>query len=234
MKKYRKISIVMPVYNEKNTILKILKKVDSVKLSLEKEIILVDDCSKDGTRDILKKLPKKYKIVYHDVNQGKGSALRTGFKNATGDIITIQDADLEYNPEDYKKLIDMIINGEEIVYGSRFKGKPFFSKQRWFLPHHYIGNKILSLATSILYFRWITDMETCYKMFTKKALNKINLKSKRFDFEPEITAKFIKKGFKIKEIPINYYPRDFKKGKKITWKDGIKALFYLLKYRIVD
>lgn len=234
MRRFKKISIVIPVYNEKNTLLKILKKVDSVKLPLEKEIVLVDDCSKDGTRDLLKILPKKYKVVYHKVNQGKGAALITGFKNTSGDIITIQDADLEYDPKDYKKLIKLMIDGEDVVYGSRFKGKSFFSKQRWFLPTHYIGNKILSLATSTLYFRWITDMETCYKMFTRNALNKIRLRSKRFDFEPEITAKFIKKGFKITEVPINYYPRDFDKGKKITWRDGIKALFYLLKYRFVD
>jgi dolichol-phosphate mannosyltransferase len=236
-KKYDKISIIIPVYNEKETLLQIIKKVDLVKLPLKKEIILVDDFSTDGTRDILKRLEKdkKYKIIYHKKNGGKGRALRTGFENSTGDIITIQDADLEYDPNDYIKLLKPILDGRnKVVYGSRFMGNSFFSRQKWFSPTHYIGNKGLSLMTSLLYFKYITDMETCYKMFTREVLESLNLRSKRFDFEPEITAKIIKKGYNIREMSINYYPRGFEHGKKISWKDGIKAFYYLLKYRFID
>lgn len=231
-----KLSIIVPVYNEKETILEILKKVEAVELGIKKEIIIVDDCSTDGTRELLQELSKtgKYTVIFHEKNGGKGTALRTGLKNATGDILTIQDADLEYNPEDYKELLKQITEGKtEVVYGSRFKEQPAGSKQRWAIPSHYFGNKLLSLITSVLYFRWISDMETCYKMFTRKAYESITLKSKRFDFEPEITAKFLRKGFKIIEVPIHYTPRDFVHGKKINWKDGIKAVYYLLKYRFL-
>jgi len=235
MKEYKKISIIIPVYNELTTLNKILDKVESVKFPISKELILVDDFSTDGTRNLLKKLEEKYKVVYHEKNKGKGAALRTGFRFATGDIITIQDADMEYDPQEFLKLIKLILDGEtQVVYGSRFIGTTFFSKDKWFLPSHYLGNKALSLTTSILYFRKITDMETCYKMFTREVLSKLKLRSKRFDFEPEITAKIIKKGYKIKEVPIKYYPRSFKHGKKITWRDGIKALYYLLKYRLIN
>jgi glycosyltransferase involved in cell wall biosynthesis len=233
--KYKKISIIVPIYNEEKTLLKILDKLNKVKLPLDKEIVLVDDYSTDGTRDILKRLEKKYHIVYHKKNMGKGSALRTGFKHSTGDIITIQDADLEYDPEDYNILLKSIFNGKtKVVYGSRFIGNSFFSRQKWFSPIHYIGNKSLSILTSLMYFKYLTDMETCYKMFTKEVLNSIKLRSRRFDFEPEITAKIIKKGYKIKEVPIHYYPRDFSHGKKITWRDGIMALYYLVKYRFLN
>jgi glycosyltransferase involved in cell wall biosynthesis len=232
---YKKLSIIIPVYNEKNTILKILNKLESINLPIDKEIVIVDDFSTDGTRDILKKLKNKYKIIYHEKNLGKGFALRTGFKNSTGDIMTIQDADLEYDPDDYNIMLPLILNNKfKVVYGSRFIGNSFFSKQKWFLPNHYIGNKLLSIVTSLLYFHWVTDMETCYKMFTIDVLQRLKLRSRRFDFEPEITAKILKKGYKIKEVPIHYYPRDFKKGKKITWRDGIKALWYLIKYRVVN
>jgi glycosyltransferase involved in cell wall biosynthesis len=235
MKENLKLSIIIPVYNEEKTLLDLLKKVEAVNFPISNEIILVDDYSTDGTRAILKEIESKYKIIYHHKNQGKGSALRTGFKYSTGDIITIQDADLEYDPEEFNKLlIPILARKTKVVYGSRFLGKTFFSKGKWFLPSHYIGNKLLSLTTSILYFRKITDMETCYKMFTREVLSKIKLKSKRFDFEPEITSKIIKAGYKIKEIPINYFPRSFEHGKKITWVDGIKALLYLLKYRFVN
>ena len=165
------------------------------------------------------------------INQGKGASIRTGLKYFTGDIVVIQDGDLEYNPEDFKKLIKPILeNKNKVVYGSRLLGE-----ERGFnVPLHYIGNRILSLVTTLLYFRRVTDMETCYKMITKDVIKALKLKAKRFDFEPEITAKIIKKGYKIIEIPIIYTCRSFKEGKKITWKDGIKALYYLLKYRFVD
>ena len=229
-----KLSIIMPVYNEKNTIMQILKKVDSVKLkSIKKELIIVDDFSTDGTIDILKKL-KKYKIIFHEKNKGKGSAIRTGLKYATGDIITIQDADLEYDPNDYQKLLIPILeNKAQVVYGSRFLNKTFKLSWRnkihqWF---YYLGNNVLTLATNIIYFSNITDMETCYKVFKKDVIKSLNLKAERFDIEPEITAKTLRKGYKIYEVPITFNPRSFKEGKKINWKDGLKALFVLIKLR---
>ncbi len=238
-----KLSIIIPVYNEEKTLLKILKKVENVKLPLingkeiEKEIILVDDCSKDKSREILKKIEKKHKVLYHKVNMGKGTALRTGFEHATGDIILIQDADLEYNPEDYPKLIRPIIeNKTKVVYGSRFKSKKgHLKKKHLTYMFHSLGNWGLTLITSILFFTKLTDMETCYKVFTKEVLEKVGkLRARRFDFEPEITAKILKRGFKIKEVPIKYYSRDFSEGKKITWKDGIKAAWFIFMYRFVD
>lgn len=233
--KAKKLSIVVPIFNEKKTIRTILKKLEAVPLPVQKEIILVDDFSTDGTRDILKNLEKSYNIIYHTKNQGKGAALRTGFAHASGDIITIQDADLEYDPAEYAMLIQPILQGKaKVVYGSRFLGQKLISRQRWAIPSHYLGNKLLSLITSVLYFHWVTDMETCYKMFTREVLESLKLRARRFDFEPEITAKIIKRGYDILEIPITYKPRGFHKGKKITWKDGIKALGYLVRYRVMD
>jgi len=230
------LSIIIPVYNEVNTLEKILDKVEKAELPVKKEIILVDDGSTDGSRELLKKLAKRkgYKVILRDKNGGKGLALRTGFKHASGDLITIQDADLEYEPEDIALLLHPILRGwTNVVYGSRFLGQKLLSQQRWAMPTHYLGNKLLSILTSLLYFRWITDMETCYKVFTREALDSIKLNSKHFDFEPEITAKFIKKGYRIMELPIRYTSRSVKEGKKISWKDGIPAVLTLIKYRFI-
>lgn len=231
-----RLSILMPVYNEKKTLLSILKKVESVDLkNIEKEIIIVDDCSTDGTREVLRGL--KYKIFYHDINKGKGAAIKTAMQHATGDILVIQDADLEYDPQDLKKLITPILDGtSKVVYGSRFLGSKYkiFGKERTILPLHYIGNKVLNIATSILYQTKITDMETCYKIFTRDVIRNMKLRAQRFDFEPEITAKILRQGYKIVEIPISYNGRGFEEGKNITWRDGFAAAYSLLRYRFFD
>ena len=226
-----KITILIPVYNEVETLRKILEKVENADFcGLEKEIILIDDCSTDGTKDIYPSLP--YKVLYHDVNQGKGAALRDGFKEATGDIIIIQDADLEYDPVDYKDLIQLILdNKADVAYGSRLNGgKP----SRAFMFHHLLGNKLLTFVTNVLYNTTLTDMETCYKAFRADFIKDIEIKSNRFDFEPEITAKVLKKGARLYELSISYYGREFSEGKKITWKDGFHALWALIKFRFID
>lgn len=226
-----KITILIPVYNEVDTLRAILEKVENADFcGLEKEIILIDDCSTDGTKEIYPSLP--YKVLYHDVNQGKGAALRDGFKEATGDIIVIQDADLEYDPVDYKDLIKLILeNKADVSYGSRLNGgKP----SRAFMFHHLLGNKLLTFVTNVLYNTTLTDMETCYKAFRADFIKDIEIKSNRFDFEPEITAKVLKKGARLYELSISYYGREFSEGKKITWKDGFHALWALIKFRFID
>lgn len=226
-----KITILIPVYNEVDTLRAILEKVENADFcGLEKEIILIDDCSTDGTKEIYPSLP--YKVLYHDVNQGKGAALRDGFKEATGDIIIIQDADLEYDPVDYKDLIKLILeNKADVAYGSRLNGgKP----SRAFMFHHLLGNKLLTFVTNVLYNTTLTDMETCYKAFRADFIKDIEIKSNRFDFEPEITAKVLKKGARLYELSISYYGREFSEGKKITWKDGFHALWALIKFRFID
>ena len=247
-----KLSIIIPVYNEEKTILSILEKVRSLEIpNVEKEIIVVDDGSTDATaseirfsaRNLLKASNSKLeirniKLIRHDRNQGKGAAVKTGIEKATGDYVIIQDADLEYDPEFIISLMEPVINGKaKIVYGTRLKRWPNFSKDErtaQFLLH-YLGNKFLSLFTSILYGQWMTDMETCYKLFPKNALTGIELKAKGFEFEPEITAKFLKKGFKILEIPISTKPRGYDEGKKLnTFRDGLIAFWILLKYRFTD
>ena len=227
----QKITILIPVYNEVNTLEEILNKVENTDFcGLEKEIILIDDCSTDGTKEIYSKFP--YKVLYHNVNKGKGAALRTGFKEANGDIIIIQDADLEYDPKDYKDLIRLVLEDKaDVVYGTRLTGvKP----SRAFMFHHLLGNKFLTFVTNLLYCTTLTDMETCYKCFRADFVKDIKIHSNRFDFEPEITAKILKKGARLYELPISYYGREYKEGKKITWKDGIYALWTLIKYRFVD
>ena len=222
-----KISILIPVYNEKNTLLEILKQVETVDFGLEKEIILIDDYSTDGTRDLYKNLP--YKILYHQRNMGKGAALRTGFNAATGDIIIIQDADLEYNPRDYKPLVELIKSGgADVVYGSRLADTRNSGK---FLFLSYLANVTLSFMTRILYGTYLTDMETCYKAFRTDFIKGITIESNRFDFEPEITAKVLKMNARFVEMPISYNARQESEGKKITWKDGVQAIFTLIKYR---
>jgi len=229
---FMKLSIVIPVYNEKNTILQILEKVERVSLlsDLEKEVIIVDDFSADGSREILKSLDKKYRIIFHNKNKGKGAALKSGFKAASGDIILIQDADLEYNPEEYPLLLEPILNKKaKVVYGSRF-----FKKHNPRYRLFYFGNKFLSFLFSIFYGKWISDMETCYKVFRREVLDNIKIKSDRFDFEPEITAKIIKAGYDIKEVPISYESRSIEEGKKIGWKDGFSAIYTIIKYRFIN
>ncbi|MDP1808514.1 MAG: glycosyltransferase family 2 protein [Actinomycetota bacterium] len=226
-----KLSVIMPVYNEKTTIKEILRQVRSVDLGdLDKEIIVVDDCSTDGTGDILKlEADSSIKVIRHEKNQGKGAAVRTGLANATGDMIIIQDADLEYDPEDYLKLIDPVLKGKAtVVYGSRFTGE-----RRNMLFWHYLGNRFLSLVTNVLYNTTLSDMETCYKLFSREAIDGITIKSNKFDFEPEITAKLLRRGIRIYEVPISYAGREMEEGKKISWKDAFPALWALTKYRFV-
>ena len=229
-----KLTVIIAVYNEEKSILEVINKVKNVKLNgIEKEIIIVDDFSTDDTRKILEELNGDLKIFFHQKNMGKGTAIRTALKHATGDIILIQDADYEYNPTEYEKLLKPIIENEtKVVYGSRLNAIKKNLQKMYKL--HYLGNLFLTIMTNILYGAKITDMETGYKVFRKEVIENINLKAKRFDFEPEITAKILKKGYTITEVPINFIGRGFDEGKKITWKDGVKALYYLIKYRFTD
>ncbi len=222
-----KVSVVMPVYNERQTIHKIIEKVQQV--SLEKEIIIVDDCSTDGTRECLENLKNDaIKIVYHDRNKGKGAALQTGFNHVSGDIVIIQDADLEYDPDEYHRLIRPIVSGQaDVVYGSRFLSG---SERRVLFFWHYIGNKFLTLVTNVLTNLNLSDMETCYKVFRSDILKKIRIEQNRFGFEPEFTVKIAKEKLRIYEVGISYYGRDYAEGKKIGWKDGVVALWCLVKY----
>ena len=223
----------MPVYNEKNTVLKIIDKVLSV--PIVGELIVVDDGSKDGTADVLKsaKLDPRVKLVFHEKNAGKGAALRTGFKQATLDVVTVQDADLEYDPNEYLEMIIPINEGfADVVYGTRLTGARI---QRVYMFWHKVGNTFLSLLTNILYNSTLTDMETCYKMFRKGVIDSISIKSNDFSVEPELTAKILKnKALRIYEMPISYHGRTYAEGKKISWKHGFGALWALLKYRFTD
>lgn len=230
---FKKVSIIVPVFNEIQTLEEIILKLENVDLcNLEKEIILIDDCSTDGSRELIEKMQGKYKVFFHEKNEGKGKAVQTGFENAQGEIVIIQDADLEYDPSDYCEIIKLIIDEKaDAVYGSRLSGgKP----SRSFMFSHLLGNKFLTFVTNFLFNTTLTDMETCYKAFRRDFIKDIKIKSKRFDFEPEITAKILKKHARLYELPISYYGREYKDGKKITWKDGFQALFALIKYRFFD
>ena len=226
-----KVSIVIPVYNETHTVLTLLDRVEAVDLP-DKEIIIVDDGSDDGTKEKLKSFSKsdnpRNTVIFHDQNKGKGAALRRGFATATGDVIIIQDADLEYDPADYSRLLEPILEGRaDVVYGSRFKGE---GPHRVLYFWHYAGNKFLTLLSNMITNINLTDMETCYKVFKKEVLEQIELKENRFGFEPEFTAKVAKQDFRIYEIGISYAGRTYKEGKKIGWKDGVWAIWCLLRY----
>lgn len=236
-----KLSIIIPVFNEEKTILQVLKRINDLKIKdIQKEIIVVNDGSTDSTKSKIKsfKFFKNIKFINHSKNLGKGKAVRSGIKKATGDYIIIQDADLEYNPNDIEKLLIPIISKKaRVVYGTRLDRLPNLSRDERTLQFliHYFGNRFLSLLTSILYGRWITDMETCYKLFPRSALKGIVLNSRSFDFEPEITAKLLKKGYKILEVPITTNPRGYNEGKKLNAaRDGTIALLTLFKYRFID
>lgn len=226
-----KLSIVIPAYNEKNTIRAIVDRVRAT--PFEKELIIVDDCSKDGTRDILRELEREpdIRVIYHEVNQGKGAALRTGFTHARGDIVIVQDADLEYDPAEYGALIDPIVTDKaDVVYGSRFLGGPHRVLYFW----HSIGNRLLTLLSNMTTDLNLTDMETCYKVFRREVIQRVTIRSNRFGVEPEITAKIARMGVRVYEIPISYNGRRYSEGKKIGWKDAISAFYCIIKYRFVS
>ncbi len=224
------LSVVMPVFNERTTIEEIVARVLAVPLRIE--LIVVDDASTDGTRERLIELQAEhgFTLLLQERNQGKGAALRRGFAAVTGDLVGIQDADLEYSPEEFPQLIELIVQGRaDVVYGSRFVGR-----HRVFLFTHYLGNRILTLLTNVLYNTMLTDMETCYKIVRHDVLDGIVLRSNRFGIEAELTAKIFKRGYRVYEVPITYDGRSYEEGKKITWRDGVVALWVLLRYRVTE
>ncbi len=223
-----KISIIIPVFNEEKTIAQIIRQINNV-VGFHKEIIVVDDASVDGTSQKLQEF-KGIKVIRHPNNLGKGSAVRSGIEVATGDYVLVQDADLEYDPQDILTMIKPINQGKaEVVYGSRFTG----SRRNMFF-WHWMGNQLLTLVTNVLYNTTLSDMETCYKLIPLELIKSLNLRAKRFEFEPEVTAKILKRNIRIWEVPISYAGREYNEGKKITWKDGIPALWTLIKYRFID
>ncbi len=227
---YRSLSVIVPVFNERSTVAEIVRRIRAVDVPFEVEVIAVDDGSSDGTDKVLATLgDSTVRVLTHPVNRGKGAAIRTGLAAARGDLVLIQDADLEYDPQDWPKLIDPIVRGKaRVVYGSRFTGDRLNM-----LPLHWIGNRFLSLVTNVLYSSTLSDMETCYKLFDRRIIEGITIESDRFDFEPEITAKILRRGHRIYEVPISYAGREVTEGKKITWRDGFGALRALVKYRFV-
>ena len=228
-----KLSVVIPVYNEQRFVRTIIDRVLAIDMEgLEKELIVVDDGSVDGTREQLRELDiPGVSVAFHETNRGKGAALRTGFARATGDIVLIQDADLEYNPEEYPVLLAPILSGHaDVVYGSRFLGGPHRVHLFW----HMVGNRFLTLLSNMMSNLNLTDMETCYKVFRRQVLDGLTLRSNRFGFEPEFTLKVARRGWRVYEVPISYHGRDYAEGKKIGWRDGVSAIYTIIKYRFVD
>ncbi|MFC1509334.1 glycosyltransferase family 2 protein [Candidatus Omnitrophota bacterium] len=223
-----KLSVVIPAYNESTTLIEIIKRVRST--PFDKEIIIVDDCSTDGTRELLQEIESDsdIRVFYHNINKGKGAALRTGFKKAAGDIVIVQDADLEYDPEDYVRLVDPIVRDKaDVVYGSRFLGGPHRVLYFW----HSVANTILTFLSNMMTNLNLTDMETCYKVFRREIIQSITLTSNRFGIEPEITQKIARLNVRVYEIPISYHGRTYGEGKKIGWKDAVSAIYHIFKYK---
>jgi glycosyltransferase involved in cell wall biosynthesis len=226
-----KLSVIMPVFNEKPTVLEVIEAVKKAPLDVEMEIVVVDDGSTDGTRELLEEHKDPVvRTIFHSHNQGKGAAVSTGIRHAEGDVVIIQDADLEYSPTDYPVVLEPILTGKaDVVYGTRFLGP-----HRVFMFWHYAANRFLTFVTNVLYNTMLTDMETCYKAFKIEVLRDFEIKSRSFDVEPEITAKVFKRKYKTFEVPISYNGRSYEEGKKITWRDAVVALWTLFKYRFVD
>ncbi len=225
---YETLTVITPVYNERTTVAEVIRRMRAVELPLVLQVIVVDDGSSDGSDKVLGALEDStVHVIRHAVNQGKGAAIRTGLAEARGDLVLIQDADLEYDPGDWPRLLDPVLKGKaRVVYGSRFTGE-----RKNMLPLHWFGNRLLSLVTNVLYRSTLSDMETCYKLFDAQVLDGLTIVSNRFDFEPEITAKVLRRGYRIYEVPISYAGREFDEGKKITWRDGVSALGALIKFR---
>lgn len=230
----KKLSIVIPAYNEKNTIEEIIRRILNVDLKgLDREIIVVDDGSRDGTRDILKNI-KGIRYIFHEKNLGKGGAVKTGFKNATGDILIIQDADLEYDPNEYYEVIKPILEGKtEVVLGDRIQPDKDLRRHKSLYWISWFGNHIITIVTNILYFNNAGEYEACYKAFTKKLIDSIPIKTNGFEYDNELVCKILKRGYKTINVPIHYYPRSYEEGKKINWKDGFIILWTIVKYRFI-